>query len=62
MYYRRTDGAFFIWWEKDDLWWNMSALLGIEGAGFWKSPTTAVTGTYSPVGTYTGSPIVVITP
>lgn len=40
----------------------MSPLLGLEGPGFWKSPTPAVVGTYTPVGTYTGNPVVAITP
>lgn len=62
LYFKNAGGTLFIWWEPTDAWWNMSAVLGVEGAGFWYSPTASVVGTYLPVGTYTGNPIVVVTP
>lgn len=51
----------FIWWDSLETWWTMSALLGVEGLGFWTSPTTSVVGTYAANGTYTGTPAVAIT-
>ena len=62
MYFRRADGAFFIWWNTLDNLWVLSAVLGVEGVGWWASPTTAVPGTYTPAGTYTGNPVVAATP
>lgn len=61
MYFRRADGAFFIWWNTSASLWYITALLGTLGTGSWQSPTTAVVGTYTPNGTYTGNPVVAIT-
>jgi hypothetical protein len=62
LYFRRADGAFFIWWDSPTEKWFMSTGPGIGSPGFWRSPTSSVVGTYSPTGTYTGNPIVVVTP
>ena len=62
LYFRRADGNMFIWWNAPGERWLMSVVLGNQTANYWFSPTTAVPGTYIPSGTYTGSPVVTITP
>jgi hypothetical protein len=62
LYFYNSARVLFLWWDPAFTQWKISALLGIPGAGYWNSPTPAVVGTYVPSGTYTGNPIVVVTP
>lgn len=53
-YYRRADGAWFIWWNG--IYWTISAELGVETAAFWRGvPFALVTGNYTPFGTASGT-------
>lgn len=46
-YYRKTDGAWFIWWDTVDEEWNISSTLGVYTNPGWYREESGVIGTYS---------------
>lgn len=52
-YYRREDGAYFIWWKAPADWFIS---VGIEdvAAGSWKLTDPDVDGVYDPIAEYLG--------
>lgn len=53
-YFRRLDGAYFIWWEVGGGTYTISAVLGVPGALWWTGDQAAIVGTYTNGGTATG--------
>lgn len=56
-YFRRTDEAWFIWWDGVDTW-NISEVLGVQGDAYWIRTSPAIEGEYVPQGTAAGTPTV----
>jgi hypothetical protein len=54
-YYRRQDGAFYLWYNGDDSTSYISIVLGDKGAGWWSKVGLPVAGTYAFGGTATGT-------
>lgn len=52
--FRRADGSYWIWWDGTDTW-NISAVLGTQGADYWTRTDPDPAGTYTPGGTATGT-------
>jgi len=51
-YYRRGDGAWFIWWHYDK-WWITTVLGGMPPFGKWFRYDSNIVGDYTPVGSET---------
>ena len=49
-YYRREDGAWFIWRQADDTMWIISSGLGVYLPDRWERTAETVVGTYHPCG------------
>ena len=60
-YYRREDGAWFIWWHPGPGRWYISSTVGYTGS-YWRSPTTSILGTYMPSAAYHGTATVAAGP
>jgi len=54
-YYRREDGAYFIWWYSTSSYWIISAAVGVLGTAYWYK-TLSEAGEYTAAGTATGTP------
>jgi len=52
-YYRREDGAFFIWWDGA-LFWYITPMLAVVGANGWNKAGGAAAGDYNPYGANVG--------
>jgi len=52
-YYKRSDGAYFIWWDGTDTWY-ISVVLGTPGAGHWLRNDPAIIGVFTAVAPNTG--------
>ncbi len=60
-YYRRTDGAYYLWWEGlFNIEWDITAFPPAEkpSENCWYRADPNIVGIYSPAGTYTGNPTV----
>ena len=57
-YYRRADGAFFIWWFEEGGAWIISIGLEVLEPDRWQSPYEVIEDIYYYVGTYVGFPTV----
>ena len=58
-YYRRADGAWFLWWYLDAGYWHISTEAGVVGSYYWfRGP--AITGNYSPGGSTIGTATVAV--
>lgn len=59
VYYERSDGLYFIWWNDDDESWYISPILGAAGAlGHFTKAADPVTGEYVAVLPATGVPTI----
>lgn len=58
LYYRRTDGAYFIWWDTPCEDYDISTGLGVKAPGFWWGPWKNIEGEYGWASDYTGLPFV----
>lgn len=56
----RTDEAYFLWWDITSTSWNISEVLGTQGALYWQHIDPSITGLYSPQGTATGDATVAL--
>lgn len=56
-YYRRKDGAYFIWWSPAITDWYITVALGDDSPGAWYRDVTII-GTYAPKAPYIGNPVV----
>ena len=54
-YYRREDGAYYIWWYSTSSYWIISAAVGVLGTAYWYK-TLSEAGEYTLAGTATGTP------
>jgi hypothetical protein len=54
-YYRRADGAWFIWWYQLGYSYVITALLGVLGSGGWSQQNIVIPGNYAPYGTANGT-------
>lgn len=52
-YYRRPDGAYFVFWDADG--WVISELLGFSTSNYWLRMGTSLFGTYDAQGDYEGT-------
>ena len=53
VFYKRNDGAYYIWWDGVDSW-IISTALGVTGAIYHKRSWAGAVGQYSPIGGATG--------
>lgn len=58
-YYRRKDGAWFIWWQPGS-WWYISVGLDKEGEAFWVRMDPEMCGNYETSGMATGDATVTL--
>jgi len=54
-YYRRADGAYFIWWFADANSWYITSVPGSEEEIFWIRMDPDIPGIYEPGGTASGT-------
>lgn len=47
-YYRRADGAYFIWWNVLNDTWFISSILGEYNPPYWFHDTELIVGIYEP--------------
>ena len=52
-YYRRADGAWFIWWDSGPSYWIISTSVDVYDPAYWFRSLT-ILGNYSAAGTATG--------
>lgn len=57
-YYRRDDGAYFIWWRIEGGIWYIGPTLGAQGPWTWYHTDENIEGIYYPEPPYTGNPVV----
>lgn len=51
--FKLTTGDWYIWWDGTDTW-NISTVIGTQGADFWTRTDPAIEGVYDPGGTAVG--------
>lgn len=56
--YYRLSSTYVLWWGSSDSYWFISTILGTPGSNYWYRDDPSPLGTFLPVGSNTGSPIV----
>lgn len=54
-------GDWYIWWDGTDTW-NISTVIGTQGAAYWTRVDPAIEGAYTEGGTATGEATLAETP